>query len=116
MHLWRVVGRGLDPQDDLVLQRMGVLVAGEQHVWVLQQLTPEKMSEKCVNNCTFALYCLNTYVNFTIPDNYYLEGIHLEVIPSYKYNCQNLSTSSNLFFSSNFPDVLFRKSFFQYFF
>ena len=39
--LWRVVRRGLDPEYDLVLEGVGVLVAGEEHVGVLEELTPE---------------------------------------------------------------------------
>ena len=40
-YLWRIVRRGLDPEDDLVLEGVGVLVAGEEHVGVLEQLTSE---------------------------------------------------------------------------
>lgn len=38
-HLWTVVRCGLDPDDDLVLQRMWNLVTSEQNLRILQQLT-----------------------------------------------------------------------------
>ena len=37
-----VVGGGLDTENHLVLHGMGVLVAGKQHIGVLQQLLPDE--------------------------------------------------------------------------
>ena len=47
-YLWRVVRRGLDPEDDLVLEGVGVLVAGEEHVGVLEQLAADEVAEGLV--------------------------------------------------------------------
>ena len=47
-YLWRVVRGGLDPEDDLVLEGVGVLVAGKEHVRVLEQLTADKVAQGVV--------------------------------------------------------------------
>ena len=47
-YLWRVVRRGLDPEDDLVLEGVGVLVAGEEHVGVLEELAADEVAEGVV--------------------------------------------------------------------
>ena len=39
-----VVGGGLDPEHHLVLHGVGVLVAGEQHVGVLEELLPDHVA------------------------------------------------------------------------
>ena len=54
--LRRVVRRGLDPEDDFVLEGVGVLVAGEEHVGILQQLTPENIEVREVSSTRSTFY------------------------------------------------------------
>ena len=44
----RVIGRRLNSQDDFVLQRMRIFVAGEQHLRVFQQLTTDHVAQSVV--------------------------------------------------------------------